>query len=98
MDFSKIYDVYIYANSTTDKIFVEQIIEATKNKVTVNELWYYDEGQVPLVEQALNSWRSKPSDTKFTWPFIAYRHKDSIGNEFNVFIEGQDAITEFANS
>jgi hypothetical protein len=99
MDFSKIYNVTLYANSTTDKIFVEQITELVKNKAPdFNVLWYYDDSQLPLVEKPLNSWRGQPSDTKFTWPFVVYKFRNSLGTEYCEFVEGQDALNSFANS
>ncbi len=99
MDFSKIYDVTLYANSTTDKIFAEQITELLTNKAQdFKVLWYFDDAQIPLVEAPLNSWLERPTDTKFTWPFIVYKFKNSSGTEYCESKEGVDIVREFANS
>jgi hypothetical protein len=99
MDFSKIYNVTLYANSTTDKIFVEQISDIIKTKTNdFTVLWYYDDSQIPLVEAPLNNWRRMPAETNFTWPFIVYKYQNSLGTEYCEFKEGVDAVTEFSNS
>ena len=99
MDNSKIYNVTLYANSSTDKIFVDNITNTLQPKhEDLNVLWYYDDSQLPLVEAPLNNWRGASADTKFTWPFVVYKFKNSLGHEICVFKEGQDSITEFANS
>ena len=97
MDKTLIRQPVLYTNTNVSREFATTVIAnlAEKN-IEVSELFYGNSEQIPIVEEALNSWRDVKGT--FTWPFIVYKITEENGEEGARFVQGEQSINEFVSS
>jgi len=93
-----LFDVVLYADSTTDSSFIEFVsksLDPVFNDFKV--LQYNDTSQIPLVEKSLATWFKSIQKTEFTWPFVVYKIKNDDLSIVTCIEEGETKIKGFIN-
>jgi len=94
-----LFDVVLYADSTTDSSFIEFVKNSLQPMYKdFKVLQYNDLSQIPIVEKNLSSWFKSMEKKEFTWPFIVYKIKNDNLDIVSYIEEGETKIKGFINS
>lgn len=86
-------DAVLYTKNGVSREFAASTIAKFAEKgISVNELFYGNDAQIAIVEEALNTWRETKGS--FTWPFVVYKVTEENGDEGARFVQGEQAIDE----